>query len=213
MDIYRLADFYCALPAFSHSLDSALHRSPIFTESIRRNSKSLLRIAKKLHHPVLFRECLIYQVAEIECFHKRESWISKFDDDKELKLSFMMALTRVRSLQDYIDQSIISSAEEVPSFRNFLTERGEVMWREGSYDAAGYRTLLNRLQDRNQEHMVGLALLLEWLPKLLTSNVVLDRSGARVGDIGPDGDDDDESFFCAQIRDADLPWDQGSIDW
>lgn len=155
---------------------------------------------------------MIYQVAETKYFHKWESWVSEFDDDKELKLSFMIALTSVRSLQDRVDRSIICNAEETPSFPIHFMERGEAMWKAGSNDAARYRAVLDHLREAKYEfdYMGDVS---ECLSELLMSKLVLDRSGARVGDLGPDEVDDDVSFFCAHIRDADLPWDQESIDW
>ncbi|TGO24737.1 hypothetical protein BPAE_0096g00430 [Botrytis paeoniae] len=102
-DIVRSADSLCARPALSHTLDSAFHRSPGFTDKICQNSGSLIRIAKQLHHPVLFRECLIYEVSKAESTAGKEHWQSKFNDDEDIKSCFIKALQSVDSIRNSIE--------------------------------------------------------------------------------------------------------------
>ena len=52
-NIVRLADFYCALPIVSSSLYTVLWNSPKFVEQIQEFPDSVLRLSKKLRHPIL----------------------------------------------------------------------------------------------------------------------------------------------------------------
>ena len=52
-NIVRLADFYCALPIVSSSLYTVLWNSPEFIEEIQEFPDSVLRLSKKLRHPIL----------------------------------------------------------------------------------------------------------------------------------------------------------------
>lgn len=66
-----LSDFYCALPIVSATLTGALFNSPIFRpDPLVRNlclfaqsRQTILLWAKKLRHPLLFREAFIHVVA------------------------------------------------------------------------------------------------------------------------------------------------------
>ena len=62
-DLVRLADFYCALPVLSTSLYAILWNSPNFVAQIGYHPLPMLKLAKKLRHPVLFRESMIHFVS------------------------------------------------------------------------------------------------------------------------------------------------------
>jgi hypothetical protein len=62
MDLVRLADFYCALPKLSPSLYAVLWNSPDFVDEIPEYSSEILPCAKKLRHPILFREALCHVI-------------------------------------------------------------------------------------------------------------------------------------------------------
>ena len=53
----QLADYYCALPTLSRSIQLPLFRGDIDVED---DLFALIEIAAKLHHADLFRECVIY---------------------------------------------------------------------------------------------------------------------------------------------------------
>lgn len=63
-DLVRLADFYCALPIVSNSLYAALWRSPNFVSQIGNQALPILKLSKKLRHPLLFREAMVYFVSD-----------------------------------------------------------------------------------------------------------------------------------------------------
>jgi hypothetical protein len=52
----ELADYYCALPVLSRTLDAAFLRSFVFVEEIKHSSCKMLILAAKLRNSVLFRE-------------------------------------------------------------------------------------------------------------------------------------------------------------
>jgi hypothetical protein len=62
-----LADYYCALPILSRTLDSALHVSPSFTNNslaggLKGNSCEVFATSAKLRNELLFRESLIFVI-------------------------------------------------------------------------------------------------------------------------------------------------------
>lgn len=58
----KLADYYCALPALSRSLNEALLLNPV---RIDLDKEYLIEVAIKLQHAELFRECVIYLAGSI----------------------------------------------------------------------------------------------------------------------------------------------------
>jgi len=63
----ELADYYCALPAVSRSLDGVFFRDADFMDTLLvEMSKSLLAVllqaAVKLRHPQLYRDCLVLSI-------------------------------------------------------------------------------------------------------------------------------------------------------
>ncbi|KAI9648197.1 hypothetical protein NHQ30_002829 [Ciborinia camelliae] len=215
LNIYRLADFYCALPALSSSLDSAMHNSPEFTKQIKYQSEELIRIAKKLHHPVLFRECLVYEVAdtgfEPDLKLDHPPWTEKFDDDKELKLAFMMGIGRVDWLKTIADNQILRLMGSLGSLRHLVMGSGEENPMHSAYFYRTVRDFILAEGDFDEN--------CECLEDLLENKLVFDRTGGRVGDsylyfdYGGFQSNDERLFLCAEIRDEDLPWDRSSIEW
>lgn len=77
-----MADFYCALPVVSSSLTGALFGSPLFRRTLGINvfgkaSYDLIFAARKLRHPVLFRECFSHIVG---------TWSDGFLDGRSSRL-------------------------------------------------------------------------------------------------------------------------------
>ncbi|QSZ36384.1 hypothetical protein DSL72_006260 [Monilinia vaccinii-corymbosi] len=209
-DTYRLADFYCALPAFSCSLDSALLASPRFTSNIEENSVELLRIAKKLHHPVLFRECLVHEVANVSpCDSRNKFWGQRFADDKDLRLAFMIGIWSVREARALADRQILDCLMEAISMEFDRDDLPILFGPNNGYKTAGnYRAVLDELYDDGM-------LSADMIGNLLRNNLILSRRGdePRVGGCLVRRWDSGKRFFCAEIRDEDLPWDQDSVDW
>ncbi|KAF7911439.1 uncharacterized protein EAF01_002946 [Botrytis porri] len=146
-DIVRSADSLCARPALSHTLDSAFHRSPGFTDRICQNSDSLIRIAKQLHHPVLFRECLIYEVSKAKSTAGKEHWQSKFEDDEDIKSCFFKALQSVDFVRTSVDCGIESFSKETPAWKRMLMVRYGMKDDALEYQSATYyREVMNRLE-------------------------------------------------------------------
>ena len=56
----KVADYYCALPALSRTIDGALYRSPdVFIRRMKDNTCEFLAAAEKLRNPALFKDCLL----------------------------------------------------------------------------------------------------------------------------------------------------------
>lgn len=55
----ELADYYCALPAFSAGLRGAFDSSPLLVEAIFMNPFYMLKKAVQLRNAAMYRECLI----------------------------------------------------------------------------------------------------------------------------------------------------------
>jgi len=66
-NIVRLADFYCALPMVSSSLYTVLWNSPEFIEQILAFADSVLRLSKKLRHPILVNSQEIIFISATGC--------------------------------------------------------------------------------------------------------------------------------------------------
>ncbi|KAF5872095.1 uncharacterized protein Bfra_009124 [Botrytis fragariae] len=212
-DIVRSADSLCARPALSHTLDSAFHRSPGFTDTICQNSDSLIRIAKELRHPVLFRECLIYEVSKAKSTAGKEHWQSKFDDEEDIRSCFVKALQSVDFIRDSIDCGIEFFSKDSRAWRRTLMVKCGSMDDALEYQSATYyREVMNLLEAKKLKNIN-----MEWYQNFLTllsSNLILDRTLGRVGEErSPGTQSNKRGFFCAKIRDEDLPWDHDIVDW
>ncbi|ATZ50446.1 hypothetical protein BCIN_05g07970 [Botrytis cinerea B05.10] len=212
-DIFRSADSLCARPALSHTLDSAFHRSPGFTDTICQNSDALIRIAKELHHPVLFRECLIYVVSKASSTACKEQWQSKFDDDEDIKSCFLKALQSVDSTRNLVDRGIETFSKDSRAWQEMLMVKDGMMDGTLEYQSATYyREVMNRLEAKELKNIT-----MQWYQSFLTllsSNLALDRNLGRVGEERSPGTQSNKNgFFCVRIRDEDLPWDQNIVDW
>ncbi|KAF7958333.1 hypothetical protein EAE96_001884 [Botrytis aclada] len=212
-DIVRLADSLCARPALSRTLDSAFHRSPGFTGKICQHSESLIRIAKLLHHPVLFRECLIYEVSKAKSTAGEAHWQSKFDDDEDIKSCFRKALQGLDSIRNSVDSGIESFSKKSEAWKKILMVKYGMKDDALEYQSATYyREVMTQLESKTLENIT-----MEWyhsFMSLLSSNLALDRKLGRVGEERSPGTEyNKRGFFCAELRDEDLPWDQNIVHW
>jgi len=83
--LYKLADFYCALPVLSCHLDSAFGRSsPDFIHRIWSHGGPMLEAAKQLRHTALFRECLTF-FASFSAAAKSKLTLLLWPEDLELQ--------------------------------------------------------------------------------------------------------------------------------
>lgn len=218
-----LADFYCALPIVSATITTPLLGSPIFSAHNEYQDNVweiqapvMLVMAKKLRHPVLFREAFVHVVSnwqgnvlgEYYVFNKESDARSPFPDDKDLLrlvyqgysqvcsklLKVNQQALRVLTVKDRCFEKVVRDmGEEINSDTNPTTE------------ASYFRRLMDYLKaaegDAADSH------LMKTLEDLLQNNLVLDRSGFGAGQ-GPF-----EGFLCAEISDEEMPWDPSEIDW
>jgi hypothetical protein len=218
---YRLADFYCALPKFSASLDSAIRNSPDFVESIESNSKLLLVAAKKLRHPTLFRECLVYEVARLNYNEDHFDIVARFPD-KDLQCVVLAVRNNLQDVKSLVDLDIHALC---PTIKRDIFDSPEYLDMHRIYTDYGfpttncawmYRRILTRLiEGPNFTVIKEDSSLLSLLSCNLSYNAKRTmRVGEKVGFLeGFHEDEDDERFYCAEIADEHLPWDKDEIDW
>lgn len=104
----RLADYYCTLPVVSGTLTGALFRSSMFESSGSRydaavdckchdDSVSLLLLARKLRHGLLFRECLIHTVGRWDSLPDIEK--RQIEEDPKL---YTLVQTNLKSCMSFL---------------------------------------------------------------------------------------------------------------
>lgn len=64
--VTNLAEYYCALPILSRTLDAVFLRSPGLVDEINDNTCKIFQLATKLRNELLFRESLIWLVGDID---------------------------------------------------------------------------------------------------------------------------------------------------
>ncbi|PQE22574.1 hypothetical protein CJF31_00001491 [Rutstroemia sp. NJR-2017a BVV2] len=219
-DGYRLADFYCALPKFSASLDGAIRHcdSYLFVRNIETHSTALIVAAKKLRHPTLFRECLVYEVCRLDSHEESFDILTRFDD-KDLQLAILAARNNLQGLRSQADLFIHDLSPAVKSLvfnSPVKLEMHRIYHRTRRITLTNcawfYRRVFTRLIDGSHLHANGAEIFWSLLACNLSYNV-----GKVVGEtVGPEGydkDEDDEGFYCAEIADEHLPWNREEIDW
>lgn len=110
--LVRLGDYYCALPVLSRSfIDLHLHED--ISWAMENYPMAFLLAAKKLRLPWLFREALVYFVADVKYARGvsgtpvNKEVIDTFDGDKTLKYAVMKADNLVKTKQALVDQQFL----------------------------------------------------------------------------------------------------------
>lgn len=228
-NIVRLADCYCACPALSRYLYTALWISPCLKSEISFNAKkfeiesnesgknykstfSLLIIAYKLRHPVLFREMLVW-VVSLWCGHVERTWTEILRKEHPLLLNaIMLAHYRVLRKQSVVQLSITGYRTDTSCDFCGYDDKACANWpSELSSEllsptelAFYFRELVHQLRNANLEDPT----IIEQLQTVLHSNLVI-TSGNPVAGASPHA----YQFLCAEISDEELPWDRTQLDW
>ncbi|TVY80280.1 hypothetical protein LSUE1_G007023 [Lachnellula suecica] len=84
-DLVESADYHCALPVLSRTLDAAFLRSPHFVSEIRLYPCSTLVLAAKLRNAVLFRESMIWISGAISGSHNTSKMLEDLKDYPKLQ--------------------------------------------------------------------------------------------------------------------------------
>ncbi|PQE04560.1 hypothetical protein CJF31_00007418 [Rutstroemia sp. NJR-2017a BVV2] len=236
-DMTRLADFYCALPVLSTSLYISLWNSPKFLDDIRSLSTaayhkrpirdtrvraatrpivtefphnhpvSLLKLAAKLRHPILFREMMVYVVSlwESNC-SIWEPAITEAGLDDVLTKSYHA----VHHLQASVFFGIFRGAVIDEAWRVRLYEIASkwepLMATHKQMEMAFFcDRLVWQLRDFESEMKLEVNQL---LTDLLKNNLVLSK-----GKCIPGHGDYFHQYLCAEVKDDEFPWDPKETDW
>jgi hypothetical protein len=205
MEFGSLADFYRTLPVVSASLYRAIWGNRKLGSAISNLPWKALAIAKKLQHPILFREALIYVVSDYTTWENLDDW-NVFENDEKLKNTAFRAHARLCALKMRADHEILKLARDVGKVWQTIRDDGN--FPDGSLRGAYYyRNLLQTLEDY-RPHYTGVQEPIQAIEALLKSNLELDRRVAGEGSIMRR-----ECFYCAEIADRDMPWDRKETNW
>lgn len=202
----RQADFYCALPMLSASLNTALWSSPSFIEQIPYQAKKILGLALKLRHPVLFRECFIHIVGSNDCDNCEDIVYPGAVEILLLKARNKLLGTLLSVNKETIQWLRMKPDNQLPYGVHYSDPPG--MDCSLSQSVEYYRELYAEVRIKNSPLPGDLGILTSleaMLHQLLKNNLVLDRTGL--------GGTFKYRFLCAELADEDLPWDSSEIDW
>lgn len=197
-ELVRLADFYCALPAVSYSLHSALNMNPDFVAEIPDHATQLLSAAYKLRHSVLFRECLVHVIG------LRESMDLNLAYEEE-KLSNTVEVCYGRLCSDLVkvQKGLMKLESSIPHGPSHIQKGMAVTLYVAKISLSKhYRNALPKFSDHIRELVSPI------LKPILKNNLTLDSSGDGAGE-GIFAD----RFLCARITDEEMPWDKNAKDW
>jgi hypothetical protein len=156
--------------------------------------------AKKLRHPVLFRECFIHLVARLHDDDFLSIWLPALRQDKDLWSLLNAGKSNLRQMILRAQHAILMAARaghlefglEGPIMTEFYGDPD---------DCAGlYKGFFDRRQQMWCDYYEDVDETFAPVAKLLESNLVLDRTGFGAGE-GPYHD----TYLCAELKDEDKP--------
>ena len=206
-----LADYYCALPVLSHTLDGAFMRSPMLVASIRSIPCETLALAAKLRNSTLFRESLIWVLGPWgdECWEQLEDPKLK----KIAKIARHELSHKIAKVQEAIIRAIEAAADDssLEYFTEYLRDAAIEAREEGPEYLSMPRYFL-KLHEKLEAGYVCLdfndtGVDEVSLDVLMESNLVLEQQ-QQAGKL-----DACDHFLCVSIDDEDLPWDTTEMDW
>ena len=170
-------------------------------------AEELIYVAKKLWHPILFRECFVHIVGH---WAVDDQYMTGFDTIERDPILCGLVTKAIQPIVCYPlgcqpdhfalsvrYHSVIKNGAPMDLDKDKLLTR----------NAKFYRSL--KVEDANHHHedweQLGTA-----LSRSPASNLVLDQTVFGAGD---DEGLCNGSFLCAEIPDEDLPWDPSEIDW
>lgn len=210
-DLFRIADFYCALPILSNSLTAVLLRSDIFTHRDTPSALFISRVfdavvmAKRLRQPVFFKDCLIHIVGQ---------WNSndtRVKDPEILNIVLnaygrlcikMMEMQHNLFLYTVTDEEIFAQEANDDSLDDFP---------HGVRDPEFCRYVLKALRRRGRSENPEFDTLSKSITDLLKNNLALDQRDPS--DIHAHGI---TYYVSADIQENELPWnpwDTEAVDW
>ena len=207
-----------ALPNLSGTISTALLDSPMFKwdeeadksepSEFMRRAGQVIFAAKKLRHPVLFRECFIHLVARLHDDYFLSIWLPALRQDKDLWSLLNAGKSNLRQMilraQHAILLAAIAGRLEFSPKAPMMTE-----FYGDPDDCAGlYKVFCDRRHQMWRDYYEDVNETFAPVAKLLQSNLVLDRTRFGAGE-GPYHD----TYLCAELEDEDMPWDATEFDW
>ncbi|TVY34570.1 hypothetical protein LSUB1_G008005 [Lachnellula subtilissima] len=208
-DIVRLADFYCALPAVSRSVDSVLLHSPELIRQIPDSCFMALQIAHKLRHPLLFREALVHVVSD---------WVegsTRLDVSPELAHVVNTVYNRLQAEAHKVTYDILRATAANETVRRAFESAVKTLESDATTGTARFfRLVYNSWPRPTSLSWCGRSLkALQTMELLLTNDLSLARLTSAPVHIQAGGSGYERKFFCASIEDHELPWDKEAVDW
>ncbi|TGO48390.1 hypothetical protein BOTNAR_0478g00080 [Botryotinia narcissicola] len=214
-----LADYYCALPVVSGTLTGALFRSSMFQFSAPRydaavecechdESVSLLLLARKLRHGLLFRECLIHTVGRWDSLPDIEK--GQIEEDQKLYTLVQIKLKVLYELLAKTQGALLWAVVEgkfnvlkTAVGRSFPTPLigGIVSMYRALSEERSFYDLLKEVETMELGHLMF---------SVIKNNLAL---GCSRQDPGKVGGIFEKTFLCTEIEDDEFPWDLEEIDW
>ncbi|KAF7886358.1 hypothetical protein EAF00_010461 [Botryotinia globosa] len=213
-----LSDYYCALPVVSGTLTGALFRSRMFESKVsilgdadckcHDDSVSLLLVARKLRHGLLFRECLIHTVGRWDSLPDIEK--RQIEEDQEVYALVQMKLEILYELLAKTQGALLWAVIEGKftvlktavgrSYPTPLIGGGLSMYKALSKECSFY-DLLKEVETME---------LVQLIFKLLKNNLTLGCSTNQPGKVGGIFE---KKILCTEIEDDEFLWDLEEIDW
>jgi hypothetical protein len=214
-----------ALPNLSGTISTALLGSPVFerkaclresdsdaseytpgsedsylSEFVQRAGEIILA-AKKLRHPILFRECFIHLVSTLHGCYSLSLPALRNDKDLWLVLNEGRSSLRNKILRTQHFILMICLDKDLEEDLR-LDMRDAYCQKSYGYCSLRFRQLLAILDEK--KHFKAI----RFIEELLQNNLALDRTNFSAGE-GPYR----ERYLCAKLADEDMPWDAAESDW
>ncbi|CAG8959313.1 hypothetical protein HYFRA_00013083 [Hymenoscyphus fraxineus] len=196
----ELADYYLALPEVSRSINYIPLTDPwsYFKMSIAQDCVSILPLAMKLKHKLLFKECCIFL-----CNPYSDPRLNQLEDPK-LKAIVKTAYNKVTSDLVQVFLTVIDAISKNTSVKspnritlNTLEEAIRTAQR-GEDQKLLPASLFRKLKILNSEKDSN-----SWSPRCALFDSVFPNHSALRPDLVADGD----NFYCGLIDDDLIPWD------
>lgn len=205
--VVELADYYCALPVLSRSLDGTLVRSQAFANSIPTDCLKILPLAYKVRNEVLYRDTLQFAVGNYEnpLYHDIKPPLHEI-----VKLRYNELAAKILKVERRISDELLL-AEEQKSSKIFDMLKDaryfDVDIEKLNCMAAYLREVFEEGKDAGLSEQC-----IEMVGKLVENNTALCRQ-LFVGGYESAGGDLCHSFLCLNGASEPLPWDTSEIDW
>lgn len=212
----NLADYYLCLPIVSNACYEALFDNPRLNISIAKNAATLLPIACKLRHKILFRECLIHAIGNFSIPLKQEHISNP-------KLYEVISAVRIKS-----KASLYSVGKEILEMQLDPATFGEGKKENGPDIKDWVFSMTRGCFAKNNEGMLRISLPMHYrrlwsidhpkeitqaafkrlLDPIMKNNLRLDSSGVGTGE-----GKFRNHFLFIHIEDSDLPWEISQTDF